>query len=113
VSIYSSVGNLPTIPARDYYTAEQTPGYAAAFIDVATSTWWHRCIRLTVDDSEDRAVLLLDVVEAEALIAALTEAVRMIQAGVDDDLAVAVNPWPDIVVCRMPWSEDRNDGVLP
>ena len=84
MSIYSSVGKLPAIPDRDNYTGEPSTrhltGPWAGFIDVATATSHHDCIRLTVQDS-DEGTLLLDAVEAEALIAALTEAVLLVRKG--------------------------------
>ena len=105
MSIYSSVAHLP-IPIRNHLTSE--PLEYSGSIDVATATR-HRCILLTVEGNDSETELLIDAVEAKALIVALTETVRLVregQANADELLAAVTKPWPSIVVARVPWSED-------
>ena len=79
VSIYSSVANLPAVPARDRYTGEPSAVTWEGFIDVATATSHHDYIRLVVEVPAFVAALLINDVEAEALIAALAGAVRLVR----------------------------------
>ena len=77
MSIWSSVlGPNPTlldnVPYRDNYTGEPT-GEGTFLVDVATTPWYHSCIRINADG-------IISTKEAQELVARLLIAIAAVEA---------------------------------